>query len=147
MLAQIKSDDKDIWESLNRSQHLDGKPNEVLINRLARMRNWIDSRHFPKDARINIQEIISEENKEKINNQQEEFLTLLSSKLEKIEWNEKEISEIIRLVSSEININRREAYVALYILILGSEYGPRIASIMDEIGKEATLNILSKSFQ
>jgi lysyl-tRNA synthetase class I len=71
----------------------------------------------------------------------------LSSKLEKIEWNEKEISESIRLVSSEININRREAYVALYILILGSEYGPRIASIMDEIGKEATLNILSKSFQ
>ena len=147
MLAQIKSDDKDIWESLNRSQHLDGKPNQVLINRLARMRNWIDSRHFPEDARINIQDIISEENKKKINNQQEEFLTMLSSKLEKIEWNEKEISESIRVVSSEININRREAYIALYILILGSEYGPRIASIMDEIGKEATLNILSKSFQ
>jgi lysyl-tRNA synthetase class I len=42
-------------------------------------------------------------------------------------------------------LNRRDAYIALYILILGSEYGPRIASIMNEIGKESTLEIFSKS--
>ena len=60
MLAQIKSKDRDIWNSLKRSKHLDGEPNEVLISRLSRMRNWIDSRHFPIDARIKIQESISE---------------------------------------------------------------------------------------
>jgi lysyl-tRNA synthetase class I len=147
MLAQIKSDDDDVWESLNRSQHLDGKPNQVLINRLSRMRNWIDSRHFPEGARIKIQERISKENKEKISIKQKDFLNQLFTKLEEIEWTEKEISESIISLSSETDINRREAYVALYIVILGAEYGPRIASIMNEIGREDTLKIMSKSFQ
>ncbi len=145
MLAQIKSNDEDIWDSLKRSKHLDGEPNEVLINRLSRMRHWIDSRHFPEDARIKIQESISEENRDKISNEQSEFLKILFSRLEKIDWNEKEINENIRSVSSDIELNRRDAYIALYILILGSEYGPRIASIMNEVGKQITLDIFSKS--
>ena len=134
-----------IRDRLNRSQHLDGEPNEVLINRLSRMRYWINSRHFPENARIKIQDSISEENKMKINIEQNKFLKLLFFKLEKIEWSENEINEVIRSVSSEIGLNRREAYIALYILILGSEYGPRIASIMNEIGKRITLEIYSKS--
>ena len=145
MLAQIKSNDKDIWNSLNRSQHLDGEPNEVLISRLSRMRYWINSKHFPENARIKIQDSISKENKKKISDEQSNFLRLLFTRLEEIEWNEIEINEKIRSVSSEIELNRRDAYIALYILILGSEYGPRIASIMNEIGKESTLEIFSKS--
>jgi lysyl-tRNA synthetase class I len=111
------------------------------------MRNWIDSRHFPEGARIKIQERISKENKEKISIKQKDFLNQLFTKLEEIEWTEKEISESIISLSSETDINRREAYVVLYIVILGAEYGPRIASIMNEIGREDTLKIMSKSFQ
>ena len=67
------------------------------------------------------------------------------NKLSIINIIDNEINEVIRSVSSEIGLNRREAYIALYILILGSEYGPRIASIMNEIGKRITLEIYSKS--
>ena len=147
MLAQIKSDNEDIWTSLKRSQHLDGEPNQVLINRLSRMRNWIDSQHFPEDARIKIQDSISDENKNKISEIQRKFLEILYDRLERIDWNETEINQSIRDSSTNIDINRRDAYIALYLLILGTDYGPRIASIMNEIGKESTLNILSKSFQ
>tara|TARA_B100000900_G_scaffold159498_1_gene135449 strand:- start:10350 stop:11927 length:1578 start_codon:yes stop_codon:yes gene_type:complete len=147
MLAQIKSDDKDIWESLNRSQHLVGKPNQVLKNRLSRMRNWIESQHFPENARIEIQKSISEENMKRLTNKQIHFLHELSSRLEIIEWSEEAITEIIRMTSSNLDMNRREAYIAIYILILGTDYGPRIASIMNEIGKLRTISIFSKSFQ
>tara|TARA_Y100000994_G_scaffold19610_2_gene14381 strand:+ start:47240 stop:48817 length:1578 start_codon:yes stop_codon:yes gene_type:complete len=147
MLAQIKSDNEDIWTSLERSQHLDGKPNHVLINRLSRMRNWIDSQHFPEDSRIKIQDSISDENNKKISEKQRKFLEMLYDRLERIDWNETEINQSIRDSSTNIGINRRDAYIALYLLILGTDYGPRIASIMNEIGKESTLNIFSKSFQ
>ena len=145
MLAQIKSNDADVWKSLNKSEHIEGEPNEVLRNRLLKMRNWINSRHFPEAARINIQEKITEENKNKINQKQMLFLTELFSKFDLIEWNEGEINEIIRTTTSEIEINPRDAYIALYLVILGSEYGPRIASIMSEVGKEVIVNIFSKS--
>ncbi|MEL0311250.1 MAG: lysine--tRNA ligase [Candidatus Poseidoniales archaeon] len=145
MLAQIKSNDADVWKSLNKSKHIEGEPNEVLRNRLLKMRNWINSRHFPEAARIIIQEKITEENKNKINQKQMLFLTELFSKFDLIEWNEGEINEIIRTTTSEIEINPRDAYIALYLVILGSEYGPRIASIMSEVGKEVIVNIFSKS--
>ena len=72
---------------------------------------------------------------------------MLYDRLERIDWNETEINQSIRDSSTNIGINRRDAYIALYLLILGTDYGPRIASIMNEIGKESTLNIFSKSFQ
>jgi len=73
------------------------------------------------------------------------FLTELYSKFDLIEWNEGEINEIIRTTTSEIELNPRDAYLALYLVILGSEYGPRIASIMNEVGKEVIVNIFSET--
>jgi lysyl-tRNA synthetase class 1 len=145
MLAQIKSNDQDIWDSLNKSKHIDGKPNKALIGRLSRMRNWIGGKHFPEDARIKIQEEMNEETKEKLTEKQIIFLSNLSEKLESCEWYDKEINEKIREATAEIEISRREGYVALYMLILGTEFGPRIASIIAELGKDLTMQIFSKS--
>ena len=39
MLAQIKSSDDDVWESLRKSGHLEGDPEDSLTSRLRRMRN------------------------------------------------------------------------------------------------------------
>lgn len=145
MLAQIKSKDKDIWDSLNKSKHIDGEPNESLVGRLSRMRNWINGVHFPEDARIRIQEKISNENNEKLTIKQKEFLSGISSRLESCEWSENKINEVIRETSNEIEINRRDGYVALYLMILGVDYGPRIASIIIELGRDTTIEIFSKS--
>ncbi len=147
MLAQIKSNDQDIWDSLNKSKHIDGEPNDVLINRLSRMRNWINGVHFPEDARIKIQEYMSKENKEKLTEEQNNFLSSLSLELERCEWSEDKINEKIRKITSELGINAREGYIALYMMILGTNFGPRIASIMAELGKDTIMKIFSKSFQ
>ncbi|MDE0953709.1 MAG: hypothetical protein OR994_03445, partial [Candidatus Poseidoniales archaeon] len=66
-------------------------------------------------------------------------------KLENCEWYDEEINEKIREATAEIEISRREGYVALYMLILGIEFGPRIASIIAELGKDVTMQIFSKS--
>ena len=54
MLAQIKSSDRDVWESLERSGHMTGEPSSQLMERLARMRSWIDGPHFPDESRLEI---------------------------------------------------------------------------------------------
>jgi len=146
MLAQIKSNDQDIWDSLNKSKHINGEPNLALIGRLSRMRNWIEGAHFPENARIKIQEKMDDENKEKITKEQRIFLLSLLTKLENCVWNESQISQLIRDTTKELEINPREGYVALYLLIIGRDYGPRIASIITELGKEETIQIFSKSF-
>ena len=55
MLAQIKSDDDDVWKALQVSRHLEGNPSDAMVNRLNLMRNWISSEHFPEDFRLRIQ--------------------------------------------------------------------------------------------
>jgi lysyl-tRNA synthetase class I len=145
MLAQIKSNDQDIWDSLNKSKHIDGRPNLALIGRLSRMRNWIDGVHFPENAKINIQEQMNDEDKEKITKEQRRFLSSLLIKLESCPWNESQISQLIRETATELEISPREGYIALYLLIIGRDYGPRIASIIVELGKVETIKIFSKS--
>ena len=109
------------------------------------MRNWIEGVHFPDGARIRIQEQISDKNKEKLTEQQKLFLSELSSDFESCEWTENKVNELIRETTMKIGIGRREGYVALYLLILGTDYGPRIASIITELGRKKIIKIFSKS--
>ena len=59
LLAQIKSEDSDVWESLRKSGHLEKTPTTALEERLERMRSWINGPHFPEDSKIEIQNVIS----------------------------------------------------------------------------------------
>ena len=133
MLAQIKSSDDDVWVSLRRSGHLEGDPGAPLAGRLRRMRNWVDGPHFPDAAKVEVQSSVSEEVRTNLTDEQNEFLSSLSSAISDCEWTAKAIGDCIRLVATEVGIDGREAYVALYWIILGKSHGPRVASIMAEM--------------
>jgi len=143
MLAQIKSNDEAIWDSLRQSSHIDGKPNQTLISRLIRMRNWIEGPHFPLDARIVIQSTITEEAQNNLSNEQNSFLSEFQKRINYYEWNEDSINECIRESSASIEIGMRQAYMALYWVILGKNFGPRIAALMAEIDKDEAIAIFS----
>ena len=133
MLAQIKSSDDDVWDSLRRSGHLEGDPGAPLAGRLRRMRNWVDGPHFPDAAKVEVQSSVSEEVRTNLTDEQNAFLSSLSSAISDCEWTAKAIGDCIRLVATEVGIDGREAYVALYWIILGKSHGPRVASIMAEM--------------
>ena len=88
---------------------------------------------------------MNDEDKEKITKEQRRFLSSLLIKLENCPWNESQISQLIRETATELEISPREGYMALYLLIIGRDYGPRIASIIVELGKVETIKIFSKS--
>ena len=143
MLAQIKSDDEGIWNSLRQSSHIDGVPNQNLINRLARMRNWIEGPHFPTDAKIIIQSAITEEARDNLSTEQNSFLSEFQKQINDYEWNESSINECIRESAASVEIGMRQAYMALYWTILGKYFGPRIAALMSEIDKDEVMAIFS----
>ena len=143
MLAQIKTSDDDVWNSLRNSGHLSGEPNLALQNRLHRMRYWIGSIHFPEDARINIQKQIDDNTREQLNQKQLIFLRNLASVLGDSEWSDEAIGNTIREMTSASEISGREAYIALYWAMLGRSHGPKASALIFEIGKTAAVELFS----
>ncbi|MED5158990.1 MAG: lysine--tRNA ligase, partial [Candidatus Thermoplasmatota archaeon] len=142
MLAQIKSSDDDVWDSLRRSGHLEAEPGASLSGRLRRMRNWVDGPHFPDAARVEVQTEVSEDLRANLTDEHGQFLSALGDSLENCEWTEKAIGDCIGSVAAETGIARREAYVALYWIILGKNHGPKASSLMAEMGSEHLLSLI-----
>ena len=143
LLAQIKSDNQDIWLSLKNSGHLIGEPSEWLVDRLWRMKNWINGPHFPEKFKISVNEVVSEEILEYINEKQKVFLLILNEKLKKCEWENLEIVDSIKDAIRESGINGGEGFTSIYLVILGKESGPRAASLILEIGRDHVCGLLS----
>ncbi len=144
MLAQIKSDDDSVWSSLKKSGHLVDEPSASLISRLERMRNWVEGEHFPDGARITIQAEISDEVRSRISKESASFVALLSERLQTCEWSSDSIGSAIREVAGGCDLDNRQAYVSLYLVILGRDYGPRISSIMAEMDRGSLVEMLTR---
>ncbi len=142
MLSQVKSADADVWGSLQRSGHLEGEPREALVGRLARMRTWVDGPHFPEAARIVIQTEVSNEARASLSDEHRGFLSVLAGALANCEWGDEAINKCIRETSDEVGIGRHESYVALYWVLLGRDYGPRVASIGAEMDRDDFLALI-----
>ena len=143
MLAQIKSSDEEVWESLRNSGHLSGNPSDSLLVRLTKMRNWIGGSHFPEDARIIIQSVIGDRFRENTSEEQKIFLRRLSKYLEDCEWNQDSIREMIRECTSICEIVPRDGFSALYWALLGRGDGPRASALISEMERRTLIGLLS----
>tara|TARA_B100000676_G_scaffold4281_1_gene3877 strand:+ start:255 stop:1676 length:1422 start_codon:yes stop_codon:yes gene_type:complete len=145
MLAQIKSGDEDVWESLRKSGHLEGEPGASLAGRLHRMRNWIGGPHFPDEAKVEVRTSISEEARENLSDEQVGFLSTLAAALSECNWKESEISSCIKSAASDAGVGGRDAYVALYWTILGKSHGPKASSLIAEMDSDSVLSLFSEA--
>jgi len=142
MLAQIKSNDDDIWNSLRKSGHLQGEAGNSLAGRLRRMRNWIGGAYFPDAAKIEILLNVSDEARENLTEEQVGFLSALGAALSDCEWSEGEIGNCIKSVASETGVGGRNAYVALYWTILGKSHGPKASSLIAEMNRASVISLI-----
>ena len=142
MLAQIKSSDEDVWESLNRSGHIQGEPGESLMVRLSRMRTWIDGPHFPEDAKIEIKMELGDEARERLDSESKQFLSALSPLLSECEWADEQINEAIASACESSGIERRKGYSTIYWALIGRSHGPKASSLLFELDRNAVLSLL-----
>ena len=109
------------------------------------MRNWVDGPHFPDAARVEVQTSVSEEQRTNLTDEHRQFLSALGASLGDCEWTEKVIGDCIKSVAAEAGIARREAYVALYWIILGKNHGPKASSLMAEMQSEHVLSLIGEA--
>ena len=141
MLAQIRSADHEIWSSLSRSGHISGEPDGALRTRLEKMRNWIESDHFPEDHRVKISTKVPEKVLVEMSNPQIEFLRSLAASLTNSEWSEPSIGSAIVATMDESAASRRECYTAIYLALIGQERGPKISTLISECDQNSIVNL------
>ncbi len=142
MLAQIKSDDDDIWKSLQLSKHLSGEPSDALKNRLNRMRYWISSEHFPVDAKIRLQSKLSDAAIQNISMESKEYLEKLSEVLSNCNWDVDSIRDCICDLAKERGIGLRNAFVMLYWIFLDQHHGPKMANLLVELESDYVIGMI-----
>ena len=145
MLAQIKSTDEGVWDSLIRTGHICGEPGESLKLRLERMRNWVEGPHFPEDAKLEIRSELSDEAIKNLDRGAISFLSELVSLFSECEWSEKSIGLAILEASQTAGISTREGFVALYWALIGRSYGPKAASLLAEMSRDDVLSLLGNA--
>ena len=138
MLAQTKSNDEDVWNSLG----LAGSVAQSMIDRLDRMRTWIQSRHFPDELRITILEEPDVEAVGRLDGENLAILPTLVEALEACEWDASSIQSTISNTAKSQDMSPRHAYRALYLCIMGAERGPRLPTILTELDQSTIVNLL-----
>lgn len=144
LLAQIRSEDQGVWESLQRSQ-LITEPGEDLVRRLQMMRTWIGGPHFPEAFRLRIQTSISEQAKSHLDKRDGVYLSAVKTDLSSCSWEAEQINTVICNAAKIRDIPLRDAFQLLYWIVLDQDFGPKLANIVAEMSRDDILNLLQSA--
>ena len=146
MLAQIRSGDDGVWESLKRSG-LITTTDVDLIRRLHMMRTWIGSPHFPESFRLRIQTSISEQARLNLDARDEEYLSAVHKGLADCKWDVEGVNSVICNEARNLDRSLRDSFQVMYWIFLNQDFGPKLASILVEIERERVLNLLESAIE
>jgi lysyl-tRNA synthetase class 1 len=141
LLAQTKSNDEGVWESLQKAGTII-EPTQSLIDRLARMRAWISSKHFPEEMKISILEAPLPDALMQLNQDERTVLASLTAALEACQWDAPSISSAIPQSAKDLGMSPKSGYRAAYAALMGKERGPRLAPILAEMEQGEIVDLL-----
>ena len=145
LVAQIRAGDDDVWNSLRCSEHITGEPSAALVDRLSRMRAWIESDHFPEPFRLRPRRKATEQAKSKVADEDKKFLSELATMLNECDWIAASINECICDAARENGLRLREAYILLYWLVLDQNFGPKLAAVLAEMDRNDVFGLLNSA--
>ena len=144
LLAQIKADDEDVWQSLQDSSSLTTPPPQ-LLDRLARMRAWIDSEHFPEEMRVHICSSPDREALSLLNEDQWQVVDCLKTTLVEVEWDADGITTAFKAAGEAADVGMRDVYRACYAVFMGAERGPRLAPILSNCERDVIIDLVHQA--
>ena len=140
LLAQTKSSDELIWESLGYNEN--NNPSKSLIDRLERMKLWIKSKHLPEEMRISIIDNPQSETFAEFSADELKILSTMKKELTNCQWNVDDIGNAIPNSAKSHNLSPRIAYRVAYLTFMGRERGPRLAPILVELEQSRVVKII-----
>ena len=142
LLAQTKTTDDAVWDSLRHAGAIE-QPTQSLIDRLTRMRAWINSKHFPLEMKISILDAPNHSALAELNDDERSVLNSLAKALEDCEWNATSIGAAIPQSAKNMELSPKAAYRAAYAALMGKERGPRLAPILAEMDQKKIVELLN----
>ena len=109
-------------------------PSSVLIDRLEKMRTWINSPHFPDEMRIKIIDEIPLELLGELSDDDVLVLSNLTRMLDDCKWDVDAIATCI-VESAKPSKSRHELRILLLTCLMGTKKGPKLAPIIAELDK------------
>ncbi len=147
MLAQIRSEDSDVFKAIEKSGYLESaNQNKKLKEKLSKIRCWIESEHFPLNLKININQSIDKESLSDFDFEYGLYLSKTLKKLEEIkDWNHENIAIAIIKPAKELDLSLKYVYQLLYSIFLGRKSGPKLARLLQELDKKLVCRLISEA--
>jgi len=141
LLAQIKTEDEDVWTSLATSHDIH-EPTVELHDRLRRMRSWIASPHFPEEMRISVRQTPSEEALAGLEAELHQVINCLHEALSEHPWTNDGITSAFKATAESSSTGMRQVYRVCYAVFMGEERGPRLAPILANCDRTEMLELI-----
>ena len=143
-IAPAKEMEKRGIEVLRRTGHIKGEIGEEdrksITGRLALARKWAEM-YAPEKYRFRLQTKASAE----ISPAMRKAARAVSERLKKKELGEKELVDLLYEVPKENGITTKEFFRSMYRILIGKDYGPRLAPFILSIGKEKVTRLLDQA--
>ncbi|MCK5149790.1 lysine--tRNA ligase [Candidatus Pacearchaeota archaeon] len=119
-----------------------GKINELNKDskkRAEKVKNWL-KKYAGEDMKFEVQKKVSV----KLNKKEKEALIELRKILEKKDYNEKELFNEFYEICKKVDIKNIEFFDATYRVLINKKKGPRLASLILNVGKDKIIKLLNQ---
>jgi len=144
LLCQIKPEDAGVLDLLAASHGID-PTDERILERIARMRNWIASDFFPQESRIQLLESHTAEWKASLSEEDRQLLSAIRAFLVDIEWAPDAIQQNLPDVAKALELPVRNAFRLTYESLLGRSRGPKAGTLLSAFEREDVLATLDSA--
>jgi len=131
--------------SLYNIEEFSPEEEEAIIQRLSRASYWV-ANYAPSSDRFKITEEIPEAVKNRLGEKERQALRLLRTTLVSKEWGEQELQNQLFSLGKEVyGSETKKIFEAVYLLLLGQPFGPRLASLLLSLDRDWLLDRLEKA--
>lgn len=123
---------------INRSLSLGEK--KVLQDRFLRAKRWVEKYATP-DQKVGFVESIDNEVAGRLKPQVKELFLVLAKKIPSLKTSE-DIQKLVFEVAKQNNVEPKEVFESMYLVLIGKTRGPKIGSLVFALGKDKTVKRL-----
>jgi len=114
---------------------------EEIENRVKVAKDWLE-KFAPENYKFTIQKELPSEAKD-LTDEQKKFLAKIAEIIElKPKWAGEDLHQAIHGIRQELNIPPRDAFSAIYIVVLGKDSGPQAGWLLASLDKDFVVNRL-----
>ena len=106
-------------------------------------KKWVED-YAPDEFKFELHEKVPKEILNKLNKKEKDSLILLKERIEEKKFDEQSLFNEFYEICKSLDIKNTEFFKAAYLVLIGKEKGPRLATFILAIGKEKVIKLLKE---